>query len=109
MRAPYTLDELWALLPAIHAHLAQDLADVEVENPNARPLPIMSREECEEAFNRLMQLASERALTNAECFLQGQLLANYRLVVRSETLGYKGRYWTLSESDLQRLAAEADV
>jgi hypothetical protein len=51
-----------------------------------------------------MNLAAERALDRDECFLFGQLLNVYRMSIEARMLGKRGRYFVLSEADVERAA-----
>jgi hypothetical protein len=93
---PWTRAELKAMLPSIEARIAE----YQAERPNARPLPPMSVEECQDMFCALLDIATTRPLTEDECFLHGQIEAVYRMAVRAEALGYEGRYFVISEQDI---------
>lgn len=102
-RLPWTRDELETLLPK----LKQELADIEAAEPHEiRPLPPMTREECQDYFNRLMDTAAERPLTSAECFIHGQLLCNYQHAILAESFGKKGRFFVISEEEINQLVKE---
>lgn len=78
------------------------MAATEAEYSNARPIPALSEDESREQIDALLDIAAERALTNDECFLFGQLLAQYRMSIEARMLGRKGRYYVLSEEDVLR-------
>jgi len=100
MNIPWTREELQALIPK----LKQEMADIEAEEPHEiRPLPPMTREEVMDYFYSLMDIAATRPLTSAECFIHGQLLCNYQHAVRAELLGKKGRYFVVSEDEIEKL------
>lgn len=98
-RTPYTLEELETILPV----LEERLAETEEENPDAQPLPPMTAGECMEFFKRLLDYAGERPLTKQECFIFGQLLAQFRQATMAEVLGKKGRYYCISENQIAEL------
>jgi len=98
-RQPWTHEQIQELLPKLKAKIAEQ----EVEDPNIRPLPPMTVEECKEYFFRLTNAAETRPLTGDECCIWGQLLSVFQQAVRAETLGKKGRYFCLSEADINRM------
>lgn len=69
----------------------------------ARPLPPLTAEECLAHLDGLIELAGTRPLTRDEQFLLGQLHSQLRQAVRAEMLGKQGRYYVISEADLDRL------
>ena len=95
---PYTHEELQALIP----QLKKKLDAIVAEQPHeVRPLPPMSVEEAKDYFYRLMDIAAERPLTQAECFVHGQLLSCFKMAVRAEMLGKKGRYFVFGEDEIK--------
>lgn len=96
MKLPWTREELEAALPQVRAQLEA----MEAEDPDAKPLPPMTEEECYDYMWRLMDSARQRPLTQQECFLFGQLVSNYRMAVKATTLGYTGRYFVISEDEV---------
>jgi len=98
-RLPWTRAELEAILPRIE----RQIAETEEQWPAVRPLPPMTPDECRAYLNRLMELAKLRPLTGYECFLHGQLQAAFEHAIRAETLGYRGRYFVLSEADIMAI------
>lgn len=98
-RTPWTHEQINEFLPQLKA----DLAKEEAANPNMRPLPPMTVEECKNLFFRLINIVSTRSLTHEECCIMGQLLAVFQGAVRAETLGHKGRFFVLSEEDINRM------
>jgi hypothetical protein len=98
-RFPLTHDEVEALIPI----LEEDLAAIEAEHEDARPLPAMTAEESKGRLLRLIGVATTRPLTRSEDFLCGQLLACYAMAIRAEMLGKKGRYFVVSEDDIADL------
>jgi hypothetical protein len=104
-RQPWTQEQLQELLPKLKAEIARE----EAQDPNIRPLPPMTVDECKDFFYRLNDIASTRPLTGDECCIMGQLLAVFQYAVRAETLGRKGRYFVLSEEDINRMMQEQGV
>jgi hypothetical protein len=98
-RTPWTHEQINEFLP----NLKTDLAKQEKANPNIRPLPPMTVEECRDFFFRLMSLASSRAITHDECCIMGQLLSVFQSAVRAEALGHKGRFFVVSEEDVNQM------
>lgn len=83
-RIPWTRQELQALIPA----LERKLALAEAEQPEeVRPLPPMTSAECLDLLLRLVGTAATRPLTQRECFLHGQLLAQYQQATFAEAKG----------------------
>jgi hypothetical protein len=99
MTPPYTHEELDELKRGLEERLGR----TEREYPEARPLPPMDQEEAHEMLQTLLATAAQRALTRTESFLAGQLLASYRMAIEARMLGRRGRYYVLSESDLDKL------
>ena len=95
-RFPLTQDEVEALIPKLEA----DLAEIEAEQEDARPLPAMTLSESQDRLLRLIGAATTRPLTGSEQFIAGQLLACYRMAVQAEMLGKKGRYFVIGEDDI---------
>lgn len=82
--------------------LEKSIEDIAAGQPHeVRGLPPMTVEECENYFYGLMDLAAERPLTEAECFIHGQLMCCYRMAIKAEMLGKKGRYFVFSEEDIR--------
>jgi hypothetical protein len=98
LRKAWTHEELDAMLRTTEARLEK----VEAETPNVRGLPPLAEEECFRYICSMLDLASERVLTLDECFLMGQLIAQYRMAVEARMLGRRGRYYVISEADLER-------
>lgn len=97
---PYTREELQSLIP----QLKKKMDDIAAEQPHeVRPLPTMNIEECKDYFFRLMDIAAERPLTQAECFIHGQLLSCFQMAVKAEMLGKKGRYFVFGEDEIKNL------
>lgn len=99
-RPPWTHEELQALIPELEREIAQTEAEQKEE---VRPLPPMTVEEATQFFYRLMDIAATRPLTQRECFMHGQLLACFQYAVRAETLGKKGRFFVLSEEQINQM------
>jgi hypothetical protein len=96
MRSPYTRQQLDEALPRIESRLRA----TEAIFRDARPLPAMTIEECHDLFCRLMDHAQRRPLSDAECFIHGQLISVFKQAVTAETLGRPGRYFCVSEDDV---------
>jgi hypothetical protein len=97
-RLLWTHDELDAAIPKITAKIGE----IEAEEEAARPLPPMTVEECLTFANRFLETAGERVLSHSERFMFGQLLSILVQAVRAEMLGKKGRYFCLSEADIDQ-------
>lgn len=108
-RNPWTPEELDRLLPKVVLDdMPTTAAGLEAEAPaTARPLPPMTREEAQDLFWRLMNIAHERPLTTEECFLHGQLVHVYSQACYAFALGYKGRFFVLPE-EVVRAQQEED-
>jgi|SRR5581483_2922087 len=98
MRAPYTHEELQSLVPKIKEELEQ----LEAEEGPVKPIPPLAKEECIDYLFRIISAASDRPLTRSECFLFGQVLAQFEQSVIAETLGKKGRYYVLPEEVINK-------
>jgi len=101
-------------LPWTHAELAElkrsmgkRLESTEAERVNVRPLPPLSEQEAHDLLNSIIDRAFDRALDSDECFLHGQALACYRMAIEVRMLGREGRYFVLSEADIERAAKKA--
>lgn len=101
-RRSWTQAELDVLIPKVEQRLA---AMEEEWGQEVRGLGPMTPGECLDYLNRLLDHAVERPLTHQECFLHGQLMACYEMAVRAEMLGKKGRYFVVSEEQINRAAA----
>ena len=102
MKSPWSHEELCALSERIE----RDIRRTEEENPDIRPLPPLSEEEAKNLILDLTAVAVQRQLTHDESFLIGQLLSGYRMAVEARMLKKPGRYFVLSEADIQRLMNE---
>lgn len=98
-RSPWTHEQIQELLPK----LKSNLQEMEAEDPDIRPLPPMTVAEAKDYFFRLFDVASTRSLNPSECFIMGQLLSVFEQAVRAESLGKKGRYFVISEDDINRM------
>jgi hypothetical protein len=96
MREPWTQADLEQLLPRI----AGKVAAAKFSDPDIRPLGPMTVDECRDLFCRLLDLATERPLTRAECFLHGQIEAVMIMAAKAEALGYKGRHFVVPEDEI---------
>jgi hypothetical protein len=100
-RVPWTLAELQAMTPVIERRLQQ----VEAESGFVvKPLPPMTTQECLDHFGRLLDAAIARRLTDQERFVFEELLSVYRMAIRADVMGYKGRFFVLSEDDIREAA-----
>jgi hypothetical protein len=99
MNHPYSHEELTDL----RRRLGTRIEEHERENPNIRPLPPMTVEEAKEFILAFADAAATRVLTTDEVTLIGQGLAVYKMAVEAEMLKRKGRYFVLSEEDLERM------
>jgi hypothetical protein len=97
MRPFWTQAELDELLPSLDARIAT----IESLSPNFRPLPPMTVEEALGRFAALFDIAGKRPLTDDERFLGEQLLSVFAMAVRAETLGKKGRYFCMSQEQVE--------
>jgi len=97
---PWTHEEL----EEMKAELSAALDKTERERPEVRPLPPMTEGEALALLNALVGTAETRPLTGDEAFLHGQLLSCFRMAVRADTLGHKGRFFVISQDDVERLA-----
>jgi len=100
MQSPWTYEELERMKQSLSASLDQ----TEKDRPNIRPLPPLSEEEAIDLLNVLIGTAHRRTLTEDEAFLHGQLLSCFRMAVRADSLGRKGRFFVLRQDDFERLA-----
>jgi hypothetical protein len=66
-------------------------------------VPPLTVQECKRLLFALADLAMESELTGEENFLFGQLVRQLEQAVRAETLGYSGRYYCVSEAQLEQL------
>lgn len=101
-RNPWTHEEIQEFLPKLESELAQK----ESENPNIKPLPPMTLDECKTYLFRFIGLASERPLSGDEAFFLGQLISVFQSSVRAETLEYKGRFFVLTEDDVNQMIGQ---
>ncbi len=98
-KIPLTHEELQRLIP----RLEKSIEDIVAEQPHeVRGLPPMTVEECESYFYGLTDIAAQRPLTQAECFMHGQLMCCYRMAIQAEMLGKKGRYFVFSEDEIRK-------
>lgn len=98
-RLPWTHEQIDELIPRVKQHLA----DQEANDPELRPLPPMTVDECKEYFFRFVDIASTRPLDEKESGILGQLLSVFQFAVRAETLGKKGRFFIISEDDINKM------
>lgn len=106
-RKQFTIAELQELFRGRIAELTTNVTSrieqYEAEDPNLRPLPPMTRKESFEMILHCLSLAHKRELTDDECAIFAQLIAVFEQAVRAETLGYKGRYFVMSEDQIKGL------
>ena len=103
--ATWSHAELQALIPLMNAQLKQMEA---AEDFEVKPLGPMTQDEARELINRILATAETRQLTRQECFLHGQLLAQFAAACIAEVLtGKKGRFLVVSEDDINRQLARA--
>jgi len=105
-RPPWTFEELKAVAGPLREKIDVEGIACELENPDARPLPPMTVEEAREMLICLVERGANRQLTRPEMFLHGQLLACFEMAVRAETLGKPGRYFVISEQQINDLCAQ---
>jgi len=97
---PYTHEEL----AEMRTRLSNSIQQAEHDNPGARPLPPMLEQDARDLLLELTKIAVERLLTSSESFMAGQLLAVYRMAIEARMLGHHGRYYVVSEADVERIA-----
>lgn len=89
-------------------NLDASLEQTKKEEPDTKSLPPMAEAECRDLLLSFLGVAEERILTGAEGFLCGQLLAQFRMSVEARMLAKgEGRYYVVSEGDIERAAALA--
>ncbi len=103
MRSAWTHEELGAMLKTTREIVEQ----TEAEHPDARGLPPLTEDEARDLLLfGLIETAKKRALTEAECFMCGQLLAAFRMAILAQKLGRPpGRYYVISEADIEKLSS----
>ncbi len=100
-RLPWTHEELSAMLQSTREHIAR----TEAAYPEARELPLLTEDEARDLLFFLVATGRERILTEAECFLYGQLLAAYKMAIMAQKLGHAdGRYYVISEAEIVKVA-----
>jgi hypothetical protein len=102
MNLPWTHEELVAL----RARLIEEMSEIEDDHPDIRPLPPMTKAESLGLMDALWQTSTIRPLTCDEAFMSGQLLACFEQAIRAEMLGKKGRYFVMSEDQINGMMAE---
>src|SRR5262245_32400110 len=95
MRPAQTYEELRELIPV--KKIRERVEKFEADHPGAQGLAPMTRAEAVELLEDLFDLATQRALTDAEAVKAGQLLAIFEMASRAEMLELKGRYFVISE------------
>lgn len=76
------------------------MAAAEAVDQNVKPLPPMTGDECMEYLIRLIDTAAGRPLMSAECFVFGQLLAQFRQASWVEAMGIKERCYVIPEAHI---------
>ena len=104
MRSPYSHQELADMNASLKAQIEQ----TEQEHPEVRALPPMSEPEARELLMSWIATARHRQITEGEAFLMEQLLSAFGMACRAEVLGYKGRYYVISEDRLIELTSRDD-
>jgi hypothetical protein len=103
MNPPYTYEELAEL----KHQLSSKIKSYERET-QSRPLPPMEEEEALVLLTCFIDTATERLLTGDEAGMMGQLLATHKMAVEARMLGKKGRYFVVSQADVERLAKKEE-
>ena len=102
-RIPWTREELQALVPKLEANLKRTEEDMDLFfEEEIKPVPPMTENECFALLMGLMDQAHQRPLTRKECFLHGQILAQYRMAVAATVMGKKGRYYVIPEDAINQ-------
>lgn len=106
-RKSWTREQLNEMLPKMREELNQELEKIEEEyNGEINGIPPLTTTEAIDYILRILDIASERPLTQKECFMHGQLLCVFKQAIQAETLGYKkagGRYFVVSDEDINKL------
>ena len=97
MKEPWTQEELEQLIPKLEAQMRS----VEEEHENIKPVPPLTEQECIDYLCRLVEIGTQRILTDSEVFLHGQLLAQFRQSVIASTLHKRGRYYVIHEDEIK--------
>jgi hypothetical protein len=100
---PYTHEELRELRERLQVRLKA----IEEERPNIRPLPPMTEEEAKTLLLDLIGAGTQRLLTQDESFMAGQLLSAFCMGVEARMLNRPGRYFVMSEADVEKAIALA--
>jgi hypothetical protein len=103
-RIPWTHEELQALIPACKEEMSQ-IEEEEFADSGTRikPLPPLTKNECLDYFWRLTKVAEQRPLTREETFVHSELVAQFEQAVLAERMGYKGRYYVVSQEQIEEL------
>jgi len=102
----WTHEELQAMIPKIEDRLDEAEAKAKEEGCTLKPLPSLTEEECKDYLFRLLDAASARTLTLDECYLHGQILAQFEQAVIARCLGKKGRYYVISEDNIMEVMSK---
>lgn len=96
-KSPWTREELNELIVNIEK-AADKIEDEEAEFGNdIKPVPPLTKQEALDYLNSIIDIGSNRILTRQECFIHGQLLAQFEQSIIAEHLGKKGRYYVIPE------------
>lgn len=101
-RVLWTRTELDALIPTINNELTQ--IENKYEEVFVKPIPPMNKEECIEKLISLVEGAKITPITDQQAFIHGQLLAQFEMSVRAETLGHpRGRYLVIDSEMINEM------
>jgi hypothetical protein len=101
-----TYEELRDQIPKSPPFQSLSIEETEAEFPEARGLAPMTAGELRELILDVVNLAFERALTKDEFFLSGQLICAFEQAVAAAALGYRGRWFAMSEEVVLEHLAE---
>lgn len=88
-------------LKQVRARLkAEVIAQESLAPADAKPLPPMTVDEARDWIGLILTIAEQWPLTPSEAHLHGQLLCIFMHAVRAETLGRRGRYFVIHESEV---------
>lgn len=93
---PWTLKELTDLQKELNVFIEKTME----ERPGVRPLPPMLEDESRDLLLSLTEASRARLLTDDEIFMIGQLLSVYRMAVEARMLKKPGRYYVISEAQI---------
>lgn len=102
-RKSWSFNQLDEIIPCLHK-IENTLDKIESEQDDeVNPLPAMTTQECLDYFFIIINIAKKRVLTSKEAFISEQLIANYKMAVSAELLGKTGRYFVISEKDIEMI------